>query len=304
MINIHADDYGYTFNTSKDILECMKQGKLDSISIICNTSFFDESMNMLYKEIPHLPFVPLISVHINLVEGFNISNTSLLSQNRINTSSWSNILIVSFGGLKKDLKAQLKKEIKAQIDKADEVINKCIEIAKDNNIPCRQKGLRIDSHTHTHPIPIVFDALVEVINEEHYNVEYIRNPKEPITPFIKNIGLGFRAVNFAKNIILNVFSHKIDKYCEEHNLQKEYMWGLVMSGHMDFERIKKLYPELLEKAKKNNRDLELLFHPGLALEFEMLDEMNKDNMKNFNMSNNRCIEKETVLKIDEIRKDK
>ena len=55
-VDIHADDYGYSINTSKDMLECMKAGALDSISIICNTKWFEDSMEMLYREIPHLPF--------------------------------------------------------------------------------------------------------------------------------------------------------------------------------------------------------------------------------------------------------
>ena len=47
-VDIHADDYGYSINTSKDMLECMKAGALDSISIICNTKWFEYSMEMLY----------------------------------------------------------------------------------------------------------------------------------------------------------------------------------------------------------------------------------------------------------------
>ncbi len=34
--DIHADDYALTLNTSKDMLECMRAGKLDSISIVTN----------------------------------------------------------------------------------------------------------------------------------------------------------------------------------------------------------------------------------------------------------------------------
>lgn len=300
IVDIHADDYGYTLNTSKDILELIKKGLLDSISIIPNTSYFDESMDLLYKEIPNLPFLPLISVHINLVEGYNLSNTSLLSRDGINTSSWSDILIASIGGIKKELKNQLKKELKAQINKTDEVVSKCIEIAKKNNIPCEQKGIRIDSHTHTHSIPLVFDAIKEVIGEEHLNVEYIRNPKEPILPFITNIGLSFKPINFIKNAILNVFSKNIDNYLDDKGIQKMYMWGLVMSGEMDFDRIQIIYPKMLDIVKKHNRNLEILFHPGLALESENVDELNKTNMKDFNMSHNRSIEKEAILKIKEI----
>ena len=68
-IDIHADDYALTVNTSKDMLECMKAGKLNSISIVPNTSVFEECMGLLYQEIPTLPFLPLMSVHLDFVEG-------------------------------------------------------------------------------------------------------------------------------------------------------------------------------------------------------------------------------------------
>lgn len=298
-IDIHADDYGYSLNTSKDILECIKKGCLDSISIICNTHSFEESMDLFYKEIPNLPYLPLLSVHINLVEGYNLSNSPLLSVNGINTSSWGDLLIGSLGGMKKDLKIQLKEEIKAQILKTDEAIKKCIKIAKENGIECKQNGLRIDSHVHTLPIPLLFEALTEVIEEEELDVEYIRNPKEPLLPFLSTLSLypTYGIVNIMKNIILNIFSGKIDKYCEKKNYQKMYMWGLVMSGSMDYERVKKIYNKMVTYSKRHNRNLELLFHPGSALELETSEEYGKDYFKNANLSPNRKVEKEAVLKI-------
>lgn len=298
-VDIHADDYGYSLNTSKDILDCLKVGKLDSISIICNTNAFEESMDLLYKEIPNLPYLPLMSVHLNLVEGFNLSNTPLLSKNGINNSSWADLFIASFGGMKSDLKEQAKQEIKAQINKTNEVIKKCIDIAKKNNVEYKQKGLRIDSHVHTHPIPVVFDALVEVIKEEKYNVEYIRNPKEPLVPFIKNVNLWktYGIVNFAKNIILNIFSIKVDKYCKKHGIGLMYMWGLVMSGHMDYDRIQKLYNDMENYSNKHNKKLELLFHPGIGLKDEYSNEKNIEYFNDFNSSENRKEEKDAVMRI-------
>lgn len=285
IIDIHGDDYGYSINTSKDILDCMKKGCLDSISIICNTYAFEESVKMLYDAIPSLPFLPLISVHINLPEG----------KGNILPLSWGKLFLSS-----NSIKSELKKEIKSQIDKVNEVIENCIEVARKNNISYKQKGLRIDSHIHTHPIPIVWNSLVEVIDEGKYNVEYIRNPKEPIMPFIKNIGLSYGLVNIIKNRILMLFSRKIDKYCEYHNIEKMYMWGLAMSGHMDFDKIKLIYPDMYEYTKSRGRNLEILFHPGMATRDEYSNEMNKEYFENANLSNNRHIEKETVLKIREI----
>ena len=298
-IDIHADDYGYSLNTSKDILECAKKGCLDSISIICNTHSFEESMDLFYKEIPNLPYLPLLSVHINLVEGYSLTKSTLLSINGINTSSWGNLFIGSLGGMKKALKAHAKEEIKAQILKTDEAIKKCIKIAKDNGIECKQKGIRIDSHVHTLPIPLLFKALTEVIEEEKLDVEYIRNPKEPLMPFLTMVSLypTYNIANFLKNSILNLFSKNIDKYFEKKNYKKMYMWGLVMSGSMDYERVKKIYNKMVSYSKKNGRDLEILFHPGRALETEASEEYGKDYFKNANLSINRKIEKEAVLKI-------
>lgn len=294
IVDIHADDYGYSINTSKDILECMKQGCLNSVSIICNNSHFDESMGMLYNAIPSLPFLPLLSVHLNLPEGNSDSD--------IFPMSWANLFLSSYGFNKAKVKEELKKEIKKQIFTVNEVVEKCIDIAKDNGVEYHQKGIRIDTHIHTHPVPVVWESLVEVIEEEKLHIEYIRNPKEPIVPFIKRVDLipSYGITNIVKNRILMFYSSKIDKYCDSHNLEKMYMWGLTMSGHMDFDRIKKLYNDMYNYAQKHNRNLELLFHPGKATENEYSSEMNKDYFKNANLSDNRHIEKDAVLRIKEI----
>lgn len=290
MIYIHADDYGYSINTSKDILDCIRKGYLDSISIICNNSSFEECMNMLYEEIPSLPFLPLMSVHINLVEGSSVSKCLPMS--------WGKLFINSL--LKNNfLKSEIKKEIKRQIEKTQFCIDKCLTIAKNNSIPCKQKALRLDSHVHTHPIPIVWNCLTEVIAEEEYEIEHIRNPKEPIIPFISSIDLWFSysLINIIKNRILMLLSKKIDDYCKHQRINKMYLWGLVMSGHMDIHRISKLYKKMWKYS--NDRDLVLLFHPGMALDDEYTFEMDKNG---FNTSKNRSIEKEAVNKLKDILK--
>ena len=293
-IDIHADDFGYTFNTSKDIIECMKAGCLDSISIICNTSGFDRSAELLYDSIPELPFLPLMSVHLNFPEGKSESNAFPMS--------WSGLFLSSYGFKREQLKKELKKEIRAQIEKTQEMIERCWEIADRNNIRRTQQALRLDTHVHTHLIPVVWDSLIETVKEEKYEIEYIRNPKEPIGPFLKaaNLWPSYSPVNIIKNRILMLYSAKADRFCDEHKIDKMYMCGLMMSGHMDYDRVKTVFPALYEKAEKDGRKLELLFHPGLAYENEYTSEMDIANFKNFNSSDNRHIEKEAVLNIREI----
>ncbi len=293
-IDIHADDYAYSTHTSMDILDCIKQGKLDSFSIICNTDYFEESMELLYKTIPSLDFLPLISVHLDIPEGESDSDLFPMS--------WGALFFASYTPKRKEVKAALKKELKRQIDKTQEVIERCIQIAKENGVKTKQEGIRLDSHIHTHLIPVVWDALTEVIDEEDYGIEYIRNPKEPLLPFLKEISLipSYGIANIIKNRILMLYSGKVDRYCERHKLDKMYMWGLTMSGHMDFERIERLYPAMSEKAKKDGRILELLFHPGQALMEEYGREMNRNYFNNANASLNRTIEKEAVMHIEEV----
>lgn len=293
-VDIHADDYAYSMNTSIDMLECMKQGKLDSFSIICNTVYFDECVELLKKEIPNLPFLPKISVHLSFPEGNGV--TDLLP------ISWGKLFLSSYSFSRNKVKEKLKQEIRWQINKTQEAINECLAIAKNNNVIYSQNGIRIDSHIHTHPIPVVWDALIEVIEEDKMNIEYIRNPKEPILPFIKKISLlsSYGIVNMIKNRILMFYSRKIDRYCDLHKIDKMYMWGLMMSGKMDYDRVKTLFEDVEVYSMNRNRNLELLFHPGKANSDEYSKEMNPDYFKNANTSQNRCIEKNTVMNIDDI----
>ena len=75
VVDIHADDYGYTLNTSRGMLSCMDN--LDSVSIICNTSYFEKSMELLYESIPDMKKLPKLAVHLNLVEGFSCDGSIL-----------------------------------------------------------------------------------------------------------------------------------------------------------------------------------------------------------------------------------
>ncbi|MBQ6334376.1 MAG: ChbG/HpnK family deacetylase [Erysipelotrichaceae bacterium] len=293
-LDIHADDFGYSLHTSEDLIECMKEGKLDSISIICNTSHFEKSMDLLYEQIPALPFLPLMSIHLDLPEGE--------SESRILPMSWVSLFASSYSFKRKAVKTELKKELKRQIDKAQCAIDKCIMIAKDKHIECHQKGIRLDSHVHTHLIPIVWESLIEVIDEEGYDIEYIRNPKEPLIPFLKHTSLlsSYGVANLIKNRILMFYSGKVDKFCDEKKIAKMYMWGLTMSGHMDYDRIEKIYPDMMAKAKKDGRKLEILFHPGRALADEYGNEMNREYFADFNSSRNREIEKKAVKEINKL----
>ena len=64
-----------------------------------------------------------------------------------------------------------------------------------------KKKLRIDSHQHSHMIPVVWDALTDSINDEGFDPEYIRNSAEPLIPFLTKPSFvrTYRPVNIIKN---------------------------------------------------------------------------------------------------------
>lgn len=301
--DIHADDYALTLNTSKDMLACMRAGKLDSISIVTNMSCFEECMELLYAEIPNLPFLPLMSVHLDFVEGRCLAGRKKAPDLVKNGSDlmglgWGGLFFASYlPGKRKKIKAQLTCEIKEQLARGDRAAKRCLEIAGKAGIPCAQKGLRIDSHQHAHMIPVVWEAMLAAVKDEGYTVEYIRNSKEVLGVFLTDVSLykTYRPINFIKNRLLSFYSHKADRYCKENGIKPMYLWGLVMSGRMDQKRIEKLYPKMLAKAKRDGRELEVLFHPGLMLADEVTDEVAGEAVEDFYRREDRHVEKEAVL---------
>ncbi|MDE6847631.1 MAG: ChbG/HpnK family deacetylase [Lachnospiraceae bacterium] len=303
--DIHADDYALTVNTSKDMLSCMKKGELDSISIVPNMSCFDECMELLYASIPSLPFLPKMSVHLDFVEGRCLAGADqapLLADavSGVMKLSWGGVFSLSYLPRKRHTaKVQLKKEIKAQIERVQAAVRHAVDIAREHGIDCAQHGIRIDSHQHAHMIPVVWDALTEVIAQERYQVEYIRNSKEMLGAFISEAALWktYRPVNFVKNRLLSLYSYKVDRYARTHDMEQMYLWGLVMSGYMDYDRIVRLYPKIRTKAKRDNRTLEILFHPGLTLPEEVSEEIGEEAARDFYLRNDRHVEMEAVSRI-------
>ena len=63
----HADDYGVTPEQSERILDCYKQGVLNSISVLPNSESLEECRRILEEVDPGHQIRRVL--HINLVEG-------------------------------------------------------------------------------------------------------------------------------------------------------------------------------------------------------------------------------------------
>ena len=280
----------------------MRRGVLDSISIVPNTGAFDECMKMLLDAIEELPFLPLMSVHLNFVEGIRLSPGK--DKGRPIETGWGELWLASYNPFKKKgVRNEIKKELTAQVNKAWRAVNDCILKAREKGIPCGQKELRIDSHQHTHHIPVVMEALFESIEENGWNTEYIRNSKEPLLPFFSDRSLikSYRAVNIIKNLILNLYSGRLDRYNRRYNRRPMYLWGLVMSGRMDRKRTERLLPAMYKKAKESGRDLEILFHPGRMEKSEYNEEIDQKAARSFYLSDDRNAEYNAALRMRELK---
>ena len=292
-IDVHADDYGLTLNTSKEMLEGINAGKLNSISVVPNMSAYDSSYE-LWKEKLDETKRPAISVHLNFMEGHCCSNPTkldyLVDANGLFNISWGTLVKYNYNySIRKHVKEQLKLEIAAQISK----VIKTYDLLKE-------RRLRVDSHQHTHMIPIVMESLLEVIKENNYLTEYIRISKEPWWVYLKlpKFYTSYRPINLIKVMILNWYAIKDEKMLKKYRLPSMLLCGVFLSGKMDYARVSELLPKLKTVAEKKNMTLEVLFHPGSAKTNEVGKEFNHPDANEFYLSPNRRIEYEAMMNLN------
>ncbi len=310
-IELHADDYGETHNTCMGILELMRSGCLDGVSILSNMQNFEDSASMLLDSVGEFPFVPYLSVHIDLVEGRSLDTVSGEGTDEMGMVTgdilpwdWKRLFLISFhipvsdrSGHRmryKDTFDRIKHEIRLQIHRASKLIYSVYDKADNEGITCKSHGLRIDSHQHAHLIPIVWKALIEVCREDDLKIEYIRTAHEPLGVFIRHLKLTWSPVGIIKNRILALLAPKAEKYMMSLEHKPAYLWGLVMTGHMDLARLESLMPEMLKKCKSKGYDLEINIHPGRMLDEELNEEIPAGSANDFYLKSDRDMEADTV----------
>lgn len=277
---LHADDFGYNKEVSGDIIDCLKNGRLDSLSIMPNSPFFQECMKMLEG----LPVEK--TIHFSISEGPSVAHSRelplLTNDNGMFKLSFFKLLITSFFK-KSELKVELKRELKAQLDLALPYLDE----------------INIDSHVHYHMIPLVMESLLEVVEESGRKIGYLRIPAEPISPFLKHLSLykTYDLVNIVKNLVLNMLALCDRKILKKYEYKTAVFFGIIMSGHMDIDRVALLINDFKNIANKRNMDLEILAHPGRAISDETVLDPYNDEYKKAPLSENRHIEKNMFMEI-------
>ena len=277
MIYFCADDYGISTSSNTRIEECLKNGVLNKISILPNGNVSDFS-ELIFEENVKL------SLHLNLIEGSPLSKKEdvslLVTRNGFFKYSFVGLFFLSVFGNRNLLEKQIYNEIKAQIDFWK---NKMGE-----NTP-----VLIDSHQHTHMIPLVFKTLMRVIKDENVGVEYIRIPDEPILPYIKSLSLylKYSPVGLAKQWLLKFLNFINRKEFKKSNIKSAAFMGILFSGQLSEDKINKLLPHYMNQ----NKNIEIVFHPGYLENGEPLIDGCRPRFKKFYYSKWRRVEFNTLI---------
>lgn len=282
MIYFCADDYGLCETASEHIRQCVEKGVLNKVSVFPNFDKVDLSKLSGKKDL-------LLSLHLNLVEGKCMASKDEI---KLITDEEGNFRH-TFGGLfalslfrGKKLQEAVYKEIKAQV-------SYWMSILPEN------ATFGIDSHQHTHMIPLLFDALIRVLDEEGLKLRYIRIPSEPLSPFLKAPSLYFTysPVNMVKQWLLKLLGAVNKKKAKKRDIPTACFFGILFSGKMDEKRVMKILPTYKKLAEKKGTDTEVLFHPGYLT--EGVPEKKNIVFKNFYLSEGRKTEFDSVIKLSE-----
>lgn len=282
---LHADDFGMTPQSCERILECRSAGHLNSISILPNGCLSYALDKLKTARIPYC------SIHINLVEGKALSAKGkaklLVNPNGYFKNSFLGLFLLSLSPRRKEFQKQVYGEIKAQL------------LTVTKLLPPGQP-IRLDSHQHTHMIPLIFHTMLQVCQDLKLSVSYIRIPAEPLHPFLRKTACykTYSPVNLLKNILLNLCWLFDRKAFLASGISTSLFCGILFSGHMDSARVKSVLPCFYRTAAKRGMDLELLFHPGYIRPGEDFLDPYKTSFQKFYLSPNRKIEKKTLQQLN------
>ena len=291
MIEYHADDYGMFRTQSRHIIDCYHNGALNGISIMPNSPYLAECM----EEIKDFKKKLAITVHLNLVEGQPLTGdrASRLIDNDGNFNiGFAKLLFVGFVPVLRRLYyRQIRREMEAQI-------LSCREYMNDGKF-------RLDGHVHYHMLPLVFDAMMDVVKEHNLEVSYIRFPREDLGLYRKVSGKikGVKLINVIKVLVLNTLANRNERKYEDMlvslGVQRKFFMGVMLSGHMFYDNVKECIPVAADiMADRGLQDMEILFHPGDVTDIAEVSQItSKDDLDFLNVNSaNRFKEAEALVK--------
>lgn len=272
-VEYHADDYGLFPAQSRRILDCSDHGVLNAVSVMTNGPHLAACMEAFGPYKDRLA----AAVHLNFMEGRAFCPGILTDQAGNFHVTFGALLLHSFLPARRKYRAALREEIRAQIHALLPYLG--------------GRPLRIDGHAHYHMLPVVFDALMDIIQEENLSVSYIRVPKDPVRLYLRHWKEldGFRPINLVKVLILDLLAWRNEwKYRAFFDgLERRVFLGVLFSGNMCYENVSAVLPEAEALAARKGWGVEVLAHPGGVHEPEDVQELTHPDDRAFLTSGSR-----------------
>ena len=285
MIEYHADDYGLFPAQSRHIADCYYNGALNGISIMPNSPYLKECMEAIADIRKNLA----VTVHLNFVEGKPITGDKargLTDKDGNFSIGFGKLLLIGFVPvLRRIYYKVIRREVEAQLLACEPYMN--------------DGKFRIDGHVHYHMLPLIFDAVMDVVKKNNLQVSYIRFPREELDVYRRASGKlkGLKPINFVKVCVLNALAARNERKYRDAlvtlNVERKLFMGVMLSGHMFYDNVKECLPYAADiMADRGLSDMEILFHPGDVSENQEILQVTSKDDYDFLVENKANREKE------------
>lgn len=233
---VNADDFGLHSLINQGIIKGYREGFITSTSLMPGAPAYEEAV-ALAKANPGLG----IGIHLTLVG----SVATVLPDSQVPTLVGDDgLLPTDYVAFAKRFytgavsRSELEAELRAQIEKA---LNSGLPIT------------HIDSHQHTHVLPLVNRLVLKLCNE--YNIKRIRIPKEPYG-FSGGFaaGLGRKIGRCGLSFCADMAALAADGRGVRH---PQHFFGMLAGGHLNAALVGNIIRALPEGVS------EIMTHPGL-----------------------------------------
>ena len=249
MIYYCADDVGLNPGQIRRVADCAENGVLNAASIFGNSPYMEESIGALAESC-------VLALHFDLSEGRAVSDPGkiplLAKPDGSFYPSFLRLLLLSLTR-GKELEEQVRTECAAQLGRFLE------------RMPAEYR-IRIDSHRHVHMIPAVFRGVLRALKESGRETEHLRWPVERPGVYIRTprVWPYIRPENLLKAAVLKLCSISDEAFLRRHGKEGRFalFCGILFSGNMTRDAFGPVLGRLEALAGREERDLELLFHPG------------------------------------------
>ena len=233
---VNADDFGLHTQINKGIIKGFQEGFITSTSLMCSAPAFAEAAELALAN-PALG----VGIHLTLVGGVAPAAApekvrSLLDEDEVFLPDYVAFASRFYrGGVKM---SELETELCAQIERG---------------LATGIKITHIDSHQHTHVLPIISDLVVKLCCK--YNIKKIRNPHEVYFfdgGFSAGMGrkIGRAGLSFCASMAMRK-AKAAGLSCPEH------FFGMLAGGNLNAALVGDIIKSLPEGVS------EIMTHPGL-----------------------------------------